>query len=405
LNKTKGIGKDMQNQSNELLWSDKWCVEDNKAWLVPGNYNILFCVDMLRNRYTIITALPNYFYSEFRQNSNCIKCGNTIFCMPNTADCIWCYDLNTVDFQKIVLVNPDNVRLMMIDFWKCENLLWVVSMGLKQIIEIDIKKKEVIDYYNITDQEDEAIARSVKWDKNIYSVSGSKGRIYVFNIETKKVKVKEFPVVKNGLRTISVEGGKIWLSGYKREIYVWDEDENDINTLSLPCNFGIYNFDGKQEQFLDCKTTEYDTAAFLESINVGNYIWFIPFQTNQILYVNKDTNQINTFEIEEEEEDEKSIKNREMNCKYLLQYVYDDRYIGLYSFKNKVVYEVDAYTMKLKTRIVTLNIGDSTIIPKSWILQESKDVERALFRKLIELNGENILKKEKIGMKVYNYLQ
>ena len=280
-----------------------------------------------------------------------------------------------------------------------------MSIGLKQIIEIDIKKKEVIDYYSITDQEDEEIARSVKWDKNIYSVSGSKGRIYVFNIETKKIKVKEFPVVKNGLRIISVEGGKIWLSGYKREIYVWDEDKNDINTLSLPCNFGIYNFDGKKEQFLDCKTTEYDTSTFLESINVGNYIWFIPFQTDQILYVNKDTNQIDTFEIEEEEEDEKSIKNREMNCKYLLQYVYDDRYIGLYSFKNKVVYEIDAYTMKLKTRIVTLNIGDSTIIPKSWILQESKDVERALFRKLIELNGENILKKDKVGMKIYNYLQ
>lgn len=143
----------------------------------------------------------------------------------------------------------------------------------------------------------------------------------------------------------------------------------------------------------------------MESINVGNNIWFIPFQTNQILYVNKDTNEINPFEIEEEEEDEKSIKNRELNCKYLLQYVYGDRYIGLYSLKNKVVYQIDAYTMKLKTRIVTLNIGDSTIIPKSWILQESEDVERVLFRKLIELNGENILKKEKIGMKIYNYLR
>ena len=358
LNKTKGIGKDMQNQSNELLWSDKWCVEDGRAWLVPGNHNILLCVDMIKNCYRIVAALPNYLQGGSRQNSNCIKCDNTIFCMADNADCIWCYDLSTADFRKIVIVNPNNVRLMMIDFWKCENLLWVVSIGLKQIIEIDIKKKEVIDYYSITDQEDEEIARSVKWDKNIYSVSGSKGRIYVFNIETKKIKVKEFPVVKNGLRIISVEGGKIWLSGYKREIYVWDEDKNDINTLSLPCNFGIYNFDGKKEQFLDCKTTEYDTSTFLESINVGNYIWFIPFQTDQILYVNKDTNQIDTFEIEEEEEDEKSIKNREMNCKYLLQYVYDDRYIGLYSFKNKVVYEIDAYTMKLKTRIVTLNIGD-----------------------------------------------
>ena len=393
----------MLGQQNEYLWGDKWGVENSRAWFVTGKFNVLISVDMATDQFKIVAALPGGL-NVFRQNSNCIKCENTIFCMPDKGNCIWCFDLFTKEFQKIEIINPEYLSVGIGDFWRCEGIIWAVSGGLKQILEIDIKKKKVVGYYKITTQEDENIAKCAKDRNYIYITSASKGRIYIFNIEKRELKVQELSVVKDGLRTISVDGEKIWLSGYKKEIYMWNQKKNKVEFLNdFPLNFGIYNLDGKEKPLLDCEATKYDTFTFLESIDLGGYIWLIPFQTSQILYINKDTNEINTFEIEGEDED--SIKNREMNCKYVLQYVYNDRYIGLYSIKNKVVYEIDVYTMELSIRMFTIDLENPITMPGSWILQESIDAERALYKKLIGTNGETILGKENIGKKIYNVMK
>lgn len=126
---------------------------------------------MAIDRFKIATALPGDL-NLFRQNSNCIKCENTIFCMPDKGDCI-------------------------------------------------------------------------------YITSASKGRIYIFDIEKREIKMQDFSAIKGGLRTVSVDGERVWLSGYKREIYIWDQSKNEIELLNdFSLNFGIYNFDGKQEQLL-----------------------------------------------------------------------------------------------------------------------------------------------------------
>lgn len=394
----------MLSQPNEFLWGDKWGVENSTAWFVSGKFNVLFSVDMVRDCFKSVAVLPDDI-NLFRRNSNCIKCENTIFCMPDKGNCIWCYDLLTGKFQKIEIANPDSISVGIGDFWRCGEILWAVSVGLRQLLEIDIKKKKVIGYYKITDQKNENIARSAKDKSNIYITSASKGRIYIFSIEKKEVKIRELPTIKSGLRTISVDGKKVWLSGYKREIYIWNQDDNEIKVLNhFPLNFGIYNFDRKEVLLLDCEATEYNTFAFLESIDAGGSIWFIPFQTNQILYVNKNTNEIHEFEMAKEEEDEKSIKNREMNCKYILQYVYDDRYIGLYSLKNNMVFEIDTYTLEIKTRLISFDINELVKIPNSWILNESIDAEKALYWRLIGINRENMFGKEDVGTEIYRYI-
>lgn len=385
----------MLSRQNEFFWGDKWCVENNTAWFVSGKFNVLFSVDMMADKFKIVAALPGDL-NLFRQNSNCVKCEDTVFCMPDNGDCIWCYNLSSDEFQKIEIINSRSLSAGIGDFWKCGEILWAVSGGSKQILEIDIKKKKVIGYYNITTEENENLAKSAKDGNYIYIASASKGRVYIFDIERKEVKVQEFLEMKNGLRTISVDGKKVWLSGYKKEIFTWNQSKNEVICLNnFPLNFGIYNFDGKELPFLDCETVEYDMFTFLESINVADYIWFIPFQTNQILYVNKDTNKINAFEIEEEEENEKNVKKRELNCKYVLQYVYDNRYIGLYSLKNRLVYEIDAYTMKLKTRVITFDIGDLARMPGGWVLEESIDAERSFYEKMVRISKKRYLQKKK----------
>ena len=394
----------MLDYCNEFLWGDKWSVENNIAWFVSGSNNILFCVNMITNQYRIVEPLPGKFQGGFRLNSNCIKSDNVIFCMPDIGSCIWYYDLFTNKFQKIEMKNPNNLRMSVVDFWKCGDILWAVSSGLKQIIEINLSKKFVVRYYNITNSNEEIIARSIKSGNCIYVASALKGRIYEFNIETKNIMINDLPTIEGGLHTISVCKGKFWLSGYDKNIYIWEKDKNIVEISNhFPSNFGIYNFDRKASKFLNCDVVKYHTPTFLESIHVGDYMWFIPFQTNHILYVNTDTYKINVFEIKEEEEIENG-RRREMNCKYVLQYIYKNRYIGLYSLKNEIVLEIDSKTFEIKKRRISLEEDSLKKIFPEWIFRENINAECSLYKKLLKKDIKYESRKETKGIKIYNYV-
>lgn len=394
----------MSKRNNEFFWGDKWSIDNNEGWFVAGNINALFCVDMERNDYRIISLLPDYFKYGFRMNSNCIKYDGVVFCLPDKGDCIWCYDLSKDNFTEIKVENPNHIDIMIGDFWKCGNEIWAVSVGLKQIIEIDIKKKKIVNYYTIPNGKEVEIANSAKEGNYIYIVSATKNIIYEFNIKTRKIEVNEIVDINDRLRTISICDGIFWLSGYKRKIYLWDKKKNKTEILDkFPQNFGLYNFDNEQV-LLDCERLEYPVFSFLESISVGNYIWFIPFQTNQILYVDKDTYGIKAFQIEEENESVESIRNREMDCKYVLQYIYEERYIGLYSFKNEMVFEIDVETLELKKRIIMMEDDNLEEKLSKRIWKEYTDVERTICKKIIKKNFKNMKRIEMVGKDIYNQI-
>ena len=77
---------------------------------------------------------------------------------------------------------------------------------------------------------------------------------------------------------------------------------------------------------------EYELPAFLFSVVAGDYVWFIPFQTNKIMYADKKTCQLHVFEADGENETKQSLLGRiALGSKYILEYVRENRYIGLFS--------------------------------------------------------------------------
>lgn len=393
----------MVKQNKEFFWGDKWSIEKGTGWYVSGNNNILFCVDMESDNYHVVKKIPDE-REGFRLYPNCIKCDDVVFCMPNTGKCIWYYKICFSEFWKIEVTNPNYVGLGIIDYWKCGEVLWAVSKGLKQIVEINIKERIVMGYYDISKQKQEEIGQSIMSKKGkIYIVSTVRSRIYEFDTVSKEIKINEILQIKGGLRTIVEYNGKFWLSGYKKEIYVWDRVKNKIEILyDFPEGFGIYNFEKKIGTFLDCDSTNYDVFTFLTSSLVGEYIWFIPYQTNQILYVSKKSNEINVFEIEDENEDGNSIFNREIIGKYILQYIHEDRYIGLYSLKNEIVLEIDAKEMVIKRRNIVMDDKNLEEIFPGTVLREGIYPERVLYNKFVRKNMRKKIKKENRGIQIYN---
>lgn len=393
-----------------FFWSDNWWIENEKAWFVSGEVQSIFCVDLKTEQCEHIADLPETVIGKWRPNPRCMRSGNTIWCFPDLGNEILIVDLNRKEFRIIEINNPKKKRMSIVDFWIVENHLYAVSGGLSAIIEINLKKEKIEATYRIALDETEAIGRATLANGSIYVVLSGRKQIYEFSIDVKKFSVFKLPNIDAKLYSISFDREKFWLSGNKREIYVWKRETNELITLTgFPLSFGRYNFAKDQRQLLDCEMQVYKEQAFSEIRCVGDYVWFIPYLTNQILYVNKNTYEINVFEIKGENESLLDLDERILFHKYLWNYVHQERYLGLFSLKNEHYFEID--TESLKKRDLNIHADEVTIdkirkrfFEKYGNLNEHLKIHRKIYAQMLGKKNNIKEKKMSVGEKIFSLL-
>jgi streptogramin lyase len=332
-----------------FIWSDNWAVENDVAWMVSGNKDILFEIDMAQHQVVRVIHVPDADGWLFRKNSHCIKFGKDIVLLPDCGDKIWIYDSLENEFYDIPIEKPDGLRLSITCFWKINDKLFAVSSGLKQIMIIDVSKRLIDEIYDFPGGQNEKISESINVNQYIYTISSVTNRIYRFDTVEKSFKEYIIPNLSDKMFSICYDGEQFWLGGYRKAVYVWDERDNTIRTIDkFPENFGVYNFDKKYEELVNIDSNEFDVPAFVRLVPMESGVWMIPWQANKMLYVDKATYEVKAFELDEEEENKESISDKELYTKYLVQYVLNGRYIGLYSLKNKCILEIDTEQMKSK---------------------------------------------------------
>lgn len=347
-------------------------MEGNTAWFVSSEYNILFQLDLNTGQYDFLAELPNNSQSKFRSNQNCIKCGDSIFCLPDNGSHILVYNLHSQNFEHINIVNPDKKRIAIIAFVEYESSLYAVSRGLNAIIEINIQKKRINHYYQLPELVSDSLRCGVKVNDSLYLVSIKTNHVCQFDFVTKKITMNELPNISGGLYTICYDGSKFWLTSLRKEVYTWNEENNDVKILKgFPEDFGIYRFGKTKGPLLDCVAEEYDQKVFIKSVFVKGEVWFIPQFANKIIYVDKETFQMKVFEIEGEEETEISLKQRKFYAKYFLMCVIEERYIILYSIKRGIYIRID-----------TVN---------KTVTEEGMHPSRSCLHELMQMQSEDIL--------------
>lgn len=398
----------MVKKDNTFIWSDNWWIEESEAWFVDGMRDILFNMDLKTNKYKYIATIPNKNSYKFRLNPRCIKCNNDIFCFPDLGNLIWIYQLDKQEFQYIEIENPDKVRISIFNFWKHKNKIFAVASGLNKIIEINIIEKRIDEYHSLVGEKNN-IGKSVIFNNEIYGIISNTNRIFQFNLETKKFDIFILENIDENLFTISFDGDKFWFSGYSKKIYIWDKNNNTIKRIDeFPGKFGIYNFKNKIDELIDYELERYSTPTFIDSNVAGRYIWFIPFQTNKIIHIDKKTLKISFFEIEGEKETKRSLLKNHMFARYLVEYLRDGRYIGLFSFKDNCIIEIDTFEMKSKEKCYFLDSNDfNRLIDNiSVILYENNALNKIIFKTLLQ--QKNYIIKEydtkDMGIKIYNEL-
>ncbi len=382
----------MKNSDNTFVWSDNWCIEDNKAWFIDGMQNILFCLDLDTHVCERAIEIPDKNPKKFRLTPICVKCGSDIVCMPGFGNSIWIYNLDCCRFTEINIDNLDKFQWFF-DCWVYGDKVFAIARLTNKMLEINVRQRKIEKYHTIC--ENDLIAASVRVDDSIYSVSEQSGKVYRFDLSTYGVEIYLISGIEKKLASICFDGKQFWLSGYCKEIYKWNKEENCITKLDeLPKNFGVYNFRGNSDDVVDYETVEYEYPAFLNLIAVGEYVWCIPFETNRIIYVDKHTNEINVLEIDDGIETKERILAIYHHCpghKYLLEYVQDNCYLGVFSLEHNRILEINAKDLTYKWQ--EYYIGDKCMRQCAEIkmntFYENSLLDRKAYKTVLHTNKHN----------------
>lgn len=396
----------MKAVDNTFIWSDNWWIDRNKAWFVSGIQNILFCLDLDTHMCESAVMIPDKSKKKFRVTPFCIKYGKDIFCLPGFGEYIWVYNLVSEQFMQIKVENPHKNQLWF-DFWVHENKIWAISRLTNKLLEIDPVKKEVQHYHIICGED--VVSASIMVDHDLYCLSNKLGRIYQYNLLSKSKEIYEIPDINKKLATICYDGKRFWISGYCKEIYVWEKTENSLIKIDdFPKNFGVYNFGKTTGDVLDCEREEYELPTFSYLLSMGKFVWFIPYETNMIMYADKQTYRLKVFEIEGESETRESVLA--WHCaltgfRYVVEYTKDNRYIGLFSTKSGRILEID--THELKYRWKEYSFSEKCLRQcaelNGKIYHEEKIIERKIYEMLIYAEKNNVFydNKSNTGVEIY----
>lgn len=417
----------MKYSDNMLIWSDNFWLENNQAWLISTKYNVIFSLDMHTNECNYIASIPDISRNMFRLNPRCIKSGENIICMPDKGDRIWIYNIEKHSFSSINIDNPNRVRLSIWYFWEYDNKVYAVSKGLKQILEINIVEKKVDNAYLLKQEYEKnrsnnissiqsslvyyegdcyvgRILNSINVGSVIYSLTVD-NFIYQFDMKTKEILYETLPDIGRKFYTFCYDGVKFWLSGWYKELYIWD-GKTMIILDKFPQNFGGYNFGKDTDQQVDMLSSEYDLPTFEYLVAIGEKVWLIPCVANKILYVDRNNYMMQVFEIEEENETKESLMDRDDTAKYVLEYVKNNRYIGLYSFKNRRILEID--TKMLSYRWCNYSLSESCLrmcaTKLGNVFKGKSEFEKQLYKTRIWSKSCNVTEKSmsNIGMQIHS---
>ncbi len=360
------------NVEVELPESCGWYLDGCIGWFVACVTNILYKYDIQRNVLYIVSSIPTRNQGPY-QNPNCVKSGDYIYCFPEFESSIWCYHLVSKQWTEIRLCEKRNEPAMTFLLGEYKGVCYFFSCTTKKLHGINLKS---------------GVMKSYSMDVNVvcaYYIHGkvSNGKIYLviggttiyeYDLETHCQKKYEFADLDDILFRIEIEEDNFWIIGKKRRVYTWERGEDKLTALTeFPSNILLYDFEKKK------RIEEFDDNAeglfVFNSIHcLKDKIWLIPLSANSILYFDKKDMHIRTFEINDEEETEETMEliRRRVASKFTLLYIWQERYMGVYSYKNKRLIEIDMWSMSYQKADFIIDEYSLSQMPIQ-IFKEGKD--------------------------------
>ena len=283
---------------------------------------------------------------------------------------------------------------------KDNEIIWLLEYQGRVVYQVDLKEKVLKKKYSLSQDMHIFTGNYVQVQHNLYCVAGK--NIYVIN--TKKdcgINQYELSDVQAALYTICYDGANFWLSGEDNEIYIWNPTQGVIKRIA--------GFLEKFDSFSLKRNIIADPIPrFSYSVSLGENVWYIPLQGNiPIIYIDKRYYKIRVFDILEEIETEESLLKRGTAFKYILLYIRHNRYIGLYSCKNQIVWEID--TDELCVEKKEYHFSDGSIYDLAYayhrtigMLSEGYSMDEEVYSILMKSNEKDLSHfRKEVGKEIY----
>ena len=331
----------------ELPEMCNWCIEDDTGWFVACSVNVLFKYDRKAKVLSAVSAIPVEAAGEFR-NPYCIKSGDLVYCLPGFESSIWYYNLRTAQWGKISMCDEGSIAVNACMLGEYKGIYYFFSMGFKRIYGLNLKTGMIVDSYDVDVKEETNIYyfNGVLVDDCVYLVVGGSS-IYEISLETWNQEKYDLDSIDDIVQKINFGGGFFWLIGYKRDIYRWNREDNILEKVTeFPAEFALYDFVHKSET-VDFDNQGKDLVVYCGIHYLNGKVWLVPQSGNKMLYYDQEDGKVNVFEIQDEEEtlETLDLSYRHIASKFFLMYVREERYLGVYSYKNKIMIEIDSINM------------------------------------------------------------
>ena len=332
----------------DLIEIDCSCVDGNRVWFVGKTFNYLFCMDISEKIIEIVERLPGEQLIGYRSYSNIVKYKNQIILIPGYADKILIYDAAARIFREIeVKIQGKHVFYVFVGIE--HDKLYLMDHEDARIVIIDLDKRCIASCRKIETSEPVNLiySKPILQKGNIYIPLCEGNKIIIYQISDDVFRECLLESVASGYSNIIYDGIFFWLIGFAGEIVKWDSETMKIvQNISLPKDFKEFVIAGNDKivKWYSYEEDRIRNYRFCWDCDFdGKYIWILPALSDSILCVDKDTGVLQIIELPNENEDTYTMQGRE-GYKFSFMGIDEERYIRIYSHKNRVIYCVDNTT-------------------------------------------------------------
>lgn len=338
-------------------------VDDEKIYFPLANYNALCSTNIQSGLTEIIDFFPN------EKNEPLLYCGiyrlnNKLLLSPYMGKSgLLLYDLEEKTFSPIDIDIKDkkiiNFRGNRVVHYKDDLFVFCfVPVILK--INLSNKKIQYIKYPQLNTDKN-VIGQITCRDQKVYISCSVRNIIFIFDLQNESFRYEYLANTINGINTIAIDGNNLWMTGKKKEVLMWNTENNTINCFrEFPQRF--------------CKIYDIDEGLFSDSILFENQLFLIPLYANMIVKFDIDKTAMEEIFIPDEEEDENSLrkKGRFFYAKYNLVKRVDENLFFI-SSKTKNIYILNMRSSEitiLKTKLIQCKEYQKEILSKDIIREE-----------------------------------
>ena len=401
----------MNSKMVDNIFGRRMVTENSDGWFVGEMYDALFHVDFKRNEYQLLKILPcnDVFFN--RLYLGCDKIERFLYIYPRRlAGNILVVSLEGNIIKEITLENPNNKDVEIVDTCIYSGKIYMMSLGLKKILVLDVKGNKIVNSYNIFhDVEIKSYHGQMLYcDNSIYISIQDSNRIYKLDLKKGKMKQYELDDVMNGVYSFGDAGRELWFTSKEKVIFLWDKINYRLRKIEeLPEKFGRYRFNSKRQLVLDLSKEKDEEGICFNGVYKNNILWLIPEHYNMILCINMVTLEIEEILIPREDENEYSWTKRLVKAKFCVEYIRQDRYIGVYSYKNNHIFEVDMLSKQIDIREFSISNVDAELLMlqryrKKGFLLETENIKLKDYIIKLRMQSKKNKKKDNVGYYIYS---